>query len=238
MVRSSGFPGASSFSLFILRRQVSTSAEAARTVQQRILGLVGFIDHGGQLYRLLSYTSDDRWQGYSRTMQGSLASFRNLTDRRYIDVEPKRVRVVRLDRAMTLEEFDRRYPSTIDLQALAILNGVEEGARLEAGQRVKRVVGGELLATGGIFLPSFLFVLLLNPLVPRLRRSPWTAALLDGVNAGAVAVMSRLPSLTRPRAGPWGIVSVWESLTVPLWSLSALAVLSLWPASMSAWVRV
>ena len=48
---------------------------------------------------------------------------------------------------------------------------------------------GALLATGGIFLPSFLFVLLLNPLVPRLRRSPWTAALLDGVNAGAVAVM-------------------------------------------------
>ncbi len=112
--------------------------------QQQILGLVGFVEHGGQLYRLLSYTGDDKWQGYGRTLQGSLASFRDLTDRRYLDVEPKRVRVVKLDRAMTLAEFDRRYPSTVDLQALAILNGVEEGARLEAGQRVKRVVGGEL----------------------------------------------------------------------------------------------
>ncbi len=112
--------------------------------QQRILGLVGFVDHGGQLFRLLSYTADERWQGYGRPMQGSLASFRNLTDRRYIDVEPKRVRVVKLDRAMTLGEFDRRYPSTVDLQALAILNGVAEDEQLEAGRLVKRVVGGEL----------------------------------------------------------------------------------------------
>ena len=50
-------------------------------------------------------------------------------------------------------------------------------------------VRGALLATCGIFLPSFGFVLLLNPLVPRLRRSPWAAAALDGVNVGAVAVM-------------------------------------------------
>ena len=37
---------------------------------------------------------------------------------------------------------------------------------------------------------SALFVFLLNPLVPRLRRSPWAAAALDGVNVGAVAVMA------------------------------------------------
>ena len=30
---------------------------------------------------------------------------------------------------------------------------------------------------------------MLNPLVPKLRRSPWAAAVLDGVNVGAVAVM-------------------------------------------------
>ena len=125
-------------------RYFRTAPPEGQQQEQRILGLVGFVEHRGQLFRLLSYTSDDRWQGYGRTLQGSLASFRNLTDRRYLDVEPKRVRVVKLDRAMTLAEFDRRYPSTVDLQRLAILNGVAEGARLEAGQRVKRVVGGEL----------------------------------------------------------------------------------------------
>ncbi len=125
-------------------RTVPPEAQPGQQEQQQILGLVGFVDHGGQLFRLLSYTSDERWQGYGRTLQGALASFRNLTDRRYLDVEAARVRVVKLDRAMTLGEFQRRYPSTVDLQALAILNGVAEDGRLEAGRLVKRVVGGEL----------------------------------------------------------------------------------------------
>ena len=49
---------------------------------------------------------------------------------------------------------------------------------------------GALVATLGIFLPSFFFVLLLNPIVPRLRKSPWAAAFLDAVNIGAVGVMT------------------------------------------------
>ncbi len=51
-------------------------------------------------------------------------------------------------------------------------------------------VPGAVLATVAIFLPSFLFVALLHPLVPRLRNSPWTAALLDGVNVAALGLMA------------------------------------------------
>ena len=50
--------------------------------------------------------------------------------------------------------------------------------------------GGAVLATLGIFLPSFVMVMLLAPLVPRLRRSPWTGSALDGLNAGAVGLMA------------------------------------------------
>jgi chromate transporter len=49
---------------------------------------------------------------------------------------------------------------------------------------------GAVVATIGIFLPSFIFVAAVNPLVPRLRRSSWMAALLDGVNAAAVGLMA------------------------------------------------
>lgn len=49
---------------------------------------------------------------------------------------------------------------------------------------------GAVVATIGIFLPSFLFVLALNPLVPRLRQSPWSAAFLDAVNVSAVGLMA------------------------------------------------
>ena len=49
---------------------------------------------------------------------------------------------------------------------------------------------GALVATVGIFLPSFFFVAILNPLVPRMRDSEWTAALLDGVNVAALGLMA------------------------------------------------
>jgi chromate transporter len=44
--------------------------------------------------------------------------------------------------------------------------------------------------TAGIFLPSFVLVALSNPLVPRLRRSRWTAGFLDGANAASLALMA------------------------------------------------
>ncbi len=48
---------------------------------------------------------------------------------------------------------------------------------------------GAVVATIAIFLPSFLFVVLLNPLVPRLRASKWASAFLDAVNVSSVALM-------------------------------------------------
>ncbi len=50
-------------------------------------------------------------------------------------------------------------------------------------------IPGAALATLGIFLPSFFFVLILNPIIPRLRESVWLSAFLDAVNVAAVALM-------------------------------------------------
>jgi len=49
---------------------------------------------------------------------------------------------------------------------------------------------GALLATLGIFLPSFVFVAISNPLIPRIRNSPWISSLLDGVNAASLGLMA------------------------------------------------
>jgi chromate transporter len=49
---------------------------------------------------------------------------------------------------------------------------------------------GALLATVGIFLPSFVFVALSHPLLPRLRGAPGPAAFLDGVNVAALGLMA------------------------------------------------
>jgi len=53
-----------------------------------------------------------------------------------------------------------------------------------------QALAGAAVATVAIFLPSFVFVAVVNPIVPRLRRSRWTAAFLDAVNAASLGLMA------------------------------------------------
>ena len=50
-------------------------------------------------------------------------------------------------------------------------------------------IWGAVAATLGIFLPSFLFVALLNPLIPKLRQSKIASSFLDAVNISALSIM-------------------------------------------------
>lgn len=76
-------------------------------------------------------------------------------------------------------------------------------------------VPGGLVATLGIFLPSFMFVALSGPIIPRLRNWPWTAALLDGVNVAALGLMA---------AVTWelGVGALVDWLTIGIALLAAL----------------
>jgi len=49
---------------------------------------------------------------------------------------------------------------------------------------------GAVLATLGIFFPSFVFVMASSPLIPRLRRSSWASGFLDGVNVASLGLMA------------------------------------------------
>jgi chromate transporter len=51
-------------------------------------------------------------------------------------------------------------------------------------------VGGAVVSTVCIFLPAFLLVAAINPVVPRLRKSRITAAFLDAVNAASLGLMA------------------------------------------------
>lgn len=88
-------------------------------------------------------------------------------------------------------------------------------------------VPGAVVATVGIFLPSFFYVGLLAPVLFRLRQSPWMAAFLDSVNVCAVALMAgvtfRLAADALRSWQAWGI------------ALIALVVLLRWKIS-PAWV--
>lgn len=86
---------------------------------------------------------------------------------------------------------------------------------------------GAIVATLGIFLPSFLFVLILNPIIPRLRERVWTAAFLDAVNVAAVALMAAVTLAL----GQETLVS-WQA-----WIIAGLGVLGTFGFKLnSAWV--
>ena len=68
---------------------------------------------------------------------------------------------------------------------------------------------GAVAATVGIFLPSFLFVALVNPLLPRLRRSGMMRAFLDTVNIVSVAIiLSVMVEIGRSTLGDWRSVAI------------------------------
>jgi chromate transporter len=67
-----------------------------------------------------------------------------------------------------------------------------------------------LVATIGIFLPSFMFVALLSYILPFVRQSPWARALLDGVNVASLGLMA-------------GVT----------WQLGQAAVVDLWTAALA-----
>lgn len=90
-------------------------------------------------------------------------------------------------------------------------------------------VPGAIVATIGIFLPSFLFVGAITPLARRIRERVWTAALLDGVNASALGLMA---GVTVQLAG--------EAVTDPLsFGLAAMTAILLWRTRLnSAWLVI
>lgn len=111
---------------------------------QTLEGGAAFIEHRGNVYQILGYAAGGRWRAHSDVVLRAVESFDEVTDPDVIGIEPWHIEIVRLDRAMTIEEFARRYPGPVDAERLALINGVEPGTRLEAGRLVKRVVGEAL----------------------------------------------------------------------------------------------
>jgi predicted Zn-dependent protease len=105
-----------------------------------IRGLVAYVDYRGQLYQLLGYSTAVSFGRSRIALANSVASFREETDREVLDVEPDRIELVTLPRQMTVEEFYRRYPSTIPIEQVALINGVEVDDTMAGGVLVKRVV--------------------------------------------------------------------------------------------------
>jgi len=76
-------------------------------------------------------------------------------------------------------------------------------------------VPAALIATLGIFLPSYVFVAISNPIIPKLRRSPWAGSLLDGVIAASLGLMAAV-------SFQLGLASLVDAPTLLIFALSAV----------------
>jgi hypothetical protein len=76
-------------------------------------------------------------------IKSAIRTFKPLTDRRYIDVKPATIKLVKVPKDMTVDQFNRQFPSSIPVGELAVMNGLDdETSILKAGRLAKRVVGG------------------------------------------------------------------------------------------------
>ncbi len=113
----------------------------ANTKQGVIQGQVMFIADGERLFQLTGYTPRQKWGVHRHEIDTPFRSFARLEDRRYLNAEPRRLQIVRLDSAETLAELHGKYEIDIPLEDLARLNQTDAGERLPQGSLVKIVRG-------------------------------------------------------------------------------------------------
>jgi len=113
----------------------------AQTQQGIVGGIVAFIEYGGNVYQVVAYTPAQLFQQYQGLFRQVVGSFAPVNDPQVLNARPNRLSIVRVPQAMTLAEFNRRYPSSIPIEELAIVNQVSgAGATLPAGTLAKRVI--------------------------------------------------------------------------------------------------
>ncbi|HET9451944.1 MAG TPA: M48 family metalloprotease, partial [Aggregicoccus sp.] len=114
----------------------------AQTQQGVLAGIVSFVSFGGATWQLLGYTSAQQLQAYDAVFRQFIGSLAPVSDPQVLNVQPARLELVKVDQPMTLQQFHQRYPSTVPLEQVALINGLKAQDSVPAGRTLKRVVGG------------------------------------------------------------------------------------------------
>ncbi|HQL24035.1 MAG TPA: M48 family metalloprotease, partial [candidate division Zixibacteria bacterium] len=116
------------------------SAQTGDGVQ--LTGTAAFVGYNGRVFEILGYGLAGQWSQYRSAVAGAIASFGPVTDQSLLNVKPRRIEIVTIPRAMTIQEFNQAYPSDskTTVEELTILNLVQSGEKIPAGTMVKRVV--------------------------------------------------------------------------------------------------
>lgn len=114
-----------------------TAVIEADTLRGRVL----FVQHGGMVLQIIAYGPAAAWTANQAAAERALESFAVLTDRAALDVQPQRLQIVRVQRAMTIAQMRAGRASPLSAEQLALLNQVRVDEVLPMGRGVKWVVG-------------------------------------------------------------------------------------------------
>lgn len=129
-------------------RAVSGYFQAA-TESGNVAGIAAWIAYEGRTYQLITYAPASAVSSQESVFEQIIRSFGPLRDSAALNVQANRVNIVTIPDRMTLSEFNRRNPSVVDLNELAVINDVTgPSTPLAPGTMVKQVVGTARPARG------------------------------------------------------------------------------------------
>ena len=119
---------------------VAADFQATGQDSQVVAGRIAFVSYGGNTFQLLGYTGQANLARYRGAFSQAIQSFNRLTDPAALAKQPVRLTLVRLSKDMTVDEFNRQYPSAVPPTTVAFLNGVGAVTDvLKAGTLARRV---------------------------------------------------------------------------------------------------
>lgn len=120
-----------------------TRAATFRATQEQggLDGLVAFVAYGGRTYQITGMTRAGSYGQFGGAFERVVQSFRPETDRAVLGVQPLRLAIVTVPRAMSVEQFVAEFPSTGGIERFLLVNNLQAGALLKRGQLVKRITG-------------------------------------------------------------------------------------------------
>jgi predicted Zn-dependent protease len=122
--------------IMIQCKQVSQDQSTGATQTNLVLSC--FISHGGLIYVFHGVSTEADFNNYAGTMNSSMTTFSNLTDPSKINVKPKRIQVVSVQRTGPLSDAFAYYrvPQT-QYKELSLLNGLELTDQVPVGKLIK-----------------------------------------------------------------------------------------------------
>ena len=116
--------------------------------QGQFQGVTTFVALKGRTYQVLTVAGQGNLEAVGNIHRQVMGSAKEVTDPAILNVRAPQLKMVKLTRAMTGEEFYSQFPSVLPLEEVMLINGIERSTQLPQGMMLKQVVAGAAPTSG------------------------------------------------------------------------------------------